>query len=165
MFKRKSDASNKGVSTLLKVKELSQRLSVPEGTLRRWVLNKEIPYIKVGPGKRGAIRFDEAEVRKYIASRSNLPKKKGVKTEMQLEEVEVTTVEELMKSWDEEENYMEKMLNNYRLYKPGKGEIYAVDFNIKAGGKRIRKTLKTNDKELADKRAKELIRLWFKQNA
>jgi hypothetical protein len=52
-------------------------------------------------------------------------------------------------------------LKNYRLYLPDpEGNLY-VDFPF--NGKRVRKTLGTTDRDEADRRAVELIKLYYQQ--
>ena len=44
--------------TLIKIDELSRRLSIPKGTIYNWVSQHRIPFIKAGR----ALRFDVEEV-------------------------------------------------------------------------------------------------------
>jgi excisionase family DNA binding protein len=51
---------------LLDTKELAVYLRVKPGTIRCWVCQGSIPYIKLQPGERGAVRFDRAEINRWI---------------------------------------------------------------------------------------------------
>jgi excisionase family DNA binding protein len=47
---------------LLKIKDVSAIFGIPEGTLRNWVYQKRIPYIKLG----GHLRFKISDLEKYV---------------------------------------------------------------------------------------------------
>ncbi len=48
---------------LLNYEDLAERLSVPVSTLQKWVMNKEIPFYKIGR----SVRFEAEEVAKWLA--------------------------------------------------------------------------------------------------
>jgi len=49
------------------VRTLARRLSVHPETVRRWVRDDSIPFIRIG----GVVRFDTAEVDQWAASHGN----------------------------------------------------------------------------------------------
>jgi excisionase family DNA binding protein len=54
------------MNNLIDCKGLSQLLDVKEWTIRHWVSEKKIPFIKVGR----LVRFDEEQIRKFIEKNS-----------------------------------------------------------------------------------------------
>ena len=50
----------------LGIKELSEYIGIPKGTLYVWVCQKRIPYAKIG----GLLRFDLREINTWIKARS-----------------------------------------------------------------------------------------------
>jgi excisionase family DNA binding protein len=50
------------VETYLTIEELAHYLKVAEQTIRRWVLNREIPFCKI----KKVIRFRIAEIEKWV---------------------------------------------------------------------------------------------------
>lgn len=42
---------------MLKVEDVAERLRVSESTVRDWVFTRYIPFLKLGPSKRSAVRF------------------------------------------------------------------------------------------------------------
>ena len=50
------------METCLTISELAEYLKLAEQTIRRWVMNREIPYHKI----RKAIRFRISEIEKWI---------------------------------------------------------------------------------------------------
>ena len=50
----------------MSTKQLSEQLSVAEGTIRDWVYRRRIPFHKIN----GLVRFDVAEIRNWIAGQS-----------------------------------------------------------------------------------------------
>jgi excisionase family DNA binding protein len=50
------------VETYLTIEELAEYLKLAEQTIRRWVLNREIPYRKI----KKVIRFRVSEIEKWI---------------------------------------------------------------------------------------------------
>ena len=57
------------VETYLSIEELAKYLSVAEKTIRKWVLNENIPYRKI----QKVIRFRLSEVERWIESGGKLP--------------------------------------------------------------------------------------------
>ena len=53
---------------LLTYSQLSERLSVPVGTLYAWVMKNRIPYIRLSVR---VVRFDEAEIDAWLAAQSS----------------------------------------------------------------------------------------------
>jgi excisionase family DNA binding protein len=53
-----------GMETYLTIAELAEHIKLSEQTIRRYVLNREIPYHKI----KKAIRFKPSEVERWIAS-------------------------------------------------------------------------------------------------
>ncbi len=54
--------------TILDVKELSALLRVKSGTIRCWVSQGTIPYVKLGPGEKGLVRFDLQRIEAWVKS-------------------------------------------------------------------------------------------------
>ena len=52
--------------TMLDVKALSQYLQVKPGTIRSWTSSGSIPYVKLGPGEKGVVRYPQEEIDKWI---------------------------------------------------------------------------------------------------
>jgi PTS system nitrogen regulatory IIA component len=50
------------METYLTIEELAKHLKLAEQTIRRWVLNREIPFCKI----KKVIRFRVSEVEKWI---------------------------------------------------------------------------------------------------
>ena len=50
------------IPQLWDIKECSERLRIPVGTLRNWVSQKRIPYVKLG----GRCLFSEIDLRRWI---------------------------------------------------------------------------------------------------
>jgi hypothetical protein len=71
---------------------------------------------------------------------------------------QVPLADNLVNQW-KAGNRNKNYLSNYRLYKPDKAENFSVDFPF--GGKRVRKTLGTVDKDEAARRAVELIKAFY----
>ena len=63
-------------SKLLSVNELCAYLGRSKASIYSMVNRGQLPYIKLGNGRNGAIRFDSAEIQNLITSRkvSALPK-------------------------------------------------------------------------------------------
>ena len=57
------------METYLTIEELAGHLKLAVQTIRRWVLNREIPYRKI----RKAIRFRLSEVERWIDTGGKLP--------------------------------------------------------------------------------------------
>ena len=55
-------SSEAGMETYLTIEELAEYLKLAEQTIRRWVLNREIPYHKI----KKVIRFRISEIEKWI---------------------------------------------------------------------------------------------------
>jgi excisionase family DNA binding protein len=56
------------VETYLTIEELAHYLKVAEQTIRRWVLNREIPFCKI----KKVIRFRLSEIEKWVSDGGNL---------------------------------------------------------------------------------------------
>ena len=50
------------METYMTIEELAEYLKLAEQTIRRWVLNREIPFLKI----RKVIRFRVSEIEKWI---------------------------------------------------------------------------------------------------
>lgn len=57
----------------LNPKQLSQKLSVPTGTLYSWISRKKIPYVKI----EGVVRFKEKEIENWIQEKERERKRKN----------------------------------------------------------------------------------------
>ena len=55
------------MQNLLNTSEVAQLLNVKEWTIRHWVSEKKIPFVKVGR----CVRFDEIKVLKFIEKNSH----------------------------------------------------------------------------------------------
>jgi excisionase family DNA binding protein len=53
------------MSELLTTKELMARLKVSRFTIYNW-REKGLPFMKVGPGAKGSVRYDWAKVQEWI---------------------------------------------------------------------------------------------------
>lgn len=51
---------------LLNIEQASKKLSVEKNTLRDWVSNRKIPYVKLGR----LVRFNESELNNWISSKT-----------------------------------------------------------------------------------------------
>jgi len=59
--------SAEGLNRLLTYEELAEVLQVSPGTLRNWVSQEFIPFVKVGR----VVRFDPETINRWIRKRSN----------------------------------------------------------------------------------------------
>ena len=50
------------METYLKIEDLAKYLNVAEQTIRRWILNREIPFRKI----KKAVRFRLSEIEKWV---------------------------------------------------------------------------------------------------
>jgi excisionase family DNA binding protein len=64
---------------LLTIKEVANRLSLSVNTIRRWVLEDRIVYIKLGE-KNSSIRFEEKDIDALIESGRRGPSTDDVQT-------------------------------------------------------------------------------------
>lgn len=55
------------MTELINIKSLSQQVSIPVQTLRKMVMNRQIPYVKF-PNR--TVRFNVAEVERFIKART-----------------------------------------------------------------------------------------------
>ena len=53
----------------LGVKELSEYLGIPAGTLRQWVHLKKLPYVKMGK----SVKFDLRKIEEWVKEREVEP--------------------------------------------------------------------------------------------
>ena len=61
------------METYLTIEELARYLKVAEQTIRRWVLNREIPFCKI----KKVIRFRLSEIEKWVDNSGALSAVKG----------------------------------------------------------------------------------------
>ncbi len=54
------------MNDLMDIKQLSTRLSVNVNTLRKWVIDAQIPYLKLGR----LVRFDSAVIDKWLEAKA-----------------------------------------------------------------------------------------------
>ena len=54
------------MNSLLTIQELSEALKISERTIRQWIHENYIPYIKLGH----SVRFDEKQITTWLAKRS-----------------------------------------------------------------------------------------------
>ena len=57
---------------LLTANEVAGRFGVKPSTVRGWVRNREIPFLKLGPGCRGTVRFDPDALNQWIKEKASL---------------------------------------------------------------------------------------------
>jgi len=51
----------------LKIQDVANKLSLSKSTIRKYVLDKQIPYIKLNrSGRKGSLLFDEQEIDKWM---------------------------------------------------------------------------------------------------
>jgi excisionase family DNA binding protein len=62
-----------GVETYFRTKELSGYLKIPEQSIRRWVLNNEIPFHRI----HSVIRYRLSEIETWVEEREKRKEKKG----------------------------------------------------------------------------------------
>ena len=58
-----------GMETYLTIEELASHLKLAVKTIRRWVLNREIPFHKI----KKAIRFRLSEIERWIENGAEIP--------------------------------------------------------------------------------------------
>jgi excisionase family DNA binding protein len=61
------------VEAYLTIGELAEYLKVAEQTVRRWVLNREVPFCKI----KKSVRFRIAEIEKWVDGSGAMPPKEG----------------------------------------------------------------------------------------
>jgi excisionase family DNA binding protein len=91
------------VETYLTVEELAVYLKLAEQTIRRWVLNREIPFHKI----KSAIRFRVSEVEKWIDENGyKLPEEQGESIEGDLfrDAISLDELAEMEKAGEEKED-------------------------------------------------------------
>jgi len=57
------------IETFLNVQQIAQYLKLSVATIRKWVLNKRIPYKKFGR----AVRFSTLEIEEWLNSKCSIP--------------------------------------------------------------------------------------------
>jgi len=57
------------IETFLDVQQVAQYLKLSVATIRKWVLNKRIPYKKFGR----AVRFSSLEIEEWMSSKCSIP--------------------------------------------------------------------------------------------
>jgi len=57
------------IETFLDVQQIAQYLKLSVATIRKWVLNKRIPYKKFGR----AVRFSSLEIEEWMSSKCSIP--------------------------------------------------------------------------------------------
>ena len=57
------------IETFLDVQQVAQYLKLSVATIRKWVLNKRIPYKKIGR----AVRFSSLEIVEWMNSKCSIP--------------------------------------------------------------------------------------------
>lgn len=57
------------MSRLLNIDEVAGLLGLRPKTIYALVCRRQIPHVKLSPGKGGALRFEEAAIQKYIEAR------------------------------------------------------------------------------------------------
>ena len=57
---------------LLTADEVAQTMGVSPSTVRGWVREKTIPFLKLGPRKKGAVRHDPDALNQWIKEKANL---------------------------------------------------------------------------------------------
>jgi excisionase family DNA binding protein len=53
---------------LFTVKEVAKKLKVAESTINRWVAEGKLKALKLSEGRKGAVRFREADIKAFIES-------------------------------------------------------------------------------------------------
>jgi excisionase family DNA binding protein len=56
------------MTKLIDIKALSEMLSVKPNTLYAWVELGKIPHYKLNGGKKGAVRFNEGEIFRWLSA-------------------------------------------------------------------------------------------------
>lgn len=58
------------VGKLLNVSEVAETLGISEHTIRGWVFQNKIPYIKFGTGRKSLVKFNPNAINKWIEDKS-----------------------------------------------------------------------------------------------
>ena len=53
---------------LFTVKEVAKKLKVAESTINRWVAEGKLKALKLSEGRKGEVRFREADIKAFIES-------------------------------------------------------------------------------------------------
>ncbi len=64
---------NESMIELARAGTIAKMLAVEERTVRDWVCKGIIPYVKLGEGKKSALRFHVPTIRKWAATRAVNP--------------------------------------------------------------------------------------------
>ena len=55
---------------LLNPEEVAEILKISVSTVRTWVFDRKIPFVKFGGGKRGLVKFDPEKLNQWIEEKS-----------------------------------------------------------------------------------------------
>jgi len=58
---------------LLTAKEVAQILGVKISTIKKWVFERRIPFVKFGPGQKSLIKFNPLKLNEWIDQNSHEP--------------------------------------------------------------------------------------------
>lgn len=91
------------VGKLLNVTQVSECLNIPESTIRGWVHENKIPFIKFGPGKKSPVRFNPEKLNQWVSEKSKEPKSRN-QMECSIENTDVDLIpasEETLQRYDD----------------------------------------------------------------
>jgi len=58
---------------LLNAGEVAEMLGTKQSTIKKWVFERKIPFVKFGPGKKSLVKFDPERINKWIEEQSHEP--------------------------------------------------------------------------------------------
>jgi len=61
------------MTALYKISEVAELLKVSARTLQDWIYRGEFPYLRIGRGSKGTLRFSQAMIDQYLANRMIQP--------------------------------------------------------------------------------------------
>jgi excisionase family DNA binding protein len=59
------------MNKLLTKTELADFLGISPNTLNVWIYRRKIPYLKLGPSRNSAVRFDLAEIKNWLVKKGS----------------------------------------------------------------------------------------------
>jgi len=65
------------VGPLLTIDQVSESLNVPKSTIRSWIHEQKIPFLKFGEGKKSTVRFDPDTLNQWVLEKSREPKERN----------------------------------------------------------------------------------------
>ena len=66
----------KNYNRLLTAKEVAEILGTKISTIKKWVFEKKIPFVKFGPGQKSLVKFNPKRINQWIEEQSHEPQSK-----------------------------------------------------------------------------------------